>query len=130
MFTAVRSSLCAILGAIAFLVCANVAAASWITIRNDTNQAVVVQEILVVNGQVKRCKPVNLLPGETVREFVTGPTVKKIDVLDADNPKRSLWSGNLSCKDESQTFSIMGSAGTVTVRPVANASKGPRTERE
>jgi hypothetical protein len=129
MLAAIRSSLFATIAATTVVVVgANVARASWITIRNDTKQAVVVQEVLVVNGQAKRCKPVNLLPGETVREFVTGRTVKKIDVFDAHNQKRSLWSGKLSCKDESQTFAIVGSGGTVSVKPVGSTSKGPRAE--
>jgi hypothetical protein len=130
MFSAIRQSLCAILVPIAAIAWGDVASASWITIRNDTKQAVVVQEVLVVNGQVKRCKPKTLLPGEAVREFVAGPTVKKIDVLDVANPQRSLWSGNLPCKDESQTFSIVGSGVSVSVKPVVSASKSPRAERK
>ena len=126
MFTAVHSPFLAALAASVFVFAgASSAAASWITIKNDTKHSVVVQETMTVNGQVKRCKPVNLLPGETHREFIAGPTVKKLDVFDAQNPNRSLWSGSLHCKDESQTFSIVGSGETVTVRPVVNSPNAP-----
>jgi len=104
------------------LICAGSADASWITIRNDTKQTVVVQETTTVNGQVKRGKPIGLLPGESFREFLAGPTVKKIEVLDAQNSNRSLWSGNMNCKDESQTYSIAGSGGCITVRPAATSN--------
>ena len=40
--------------------------ASWLTIRNDTRQPVVVQETSNVNGRVKRGKPATLLPGESL----------------------------------------------------------------
>jgi hypothetical protein len=109
---------------------ARTAGASWITIKNNTKQMVVVQETMTVNGQVKRCKPVSLLPGETLREFLSGPAVKRIDVLDGHNPKRSLWSGSLHCKDESQTFSITDSGGTVTVRPVVKPQPVPPSDRQ
>jgi hypothetical protein len=110
------------------LASAEMVSASWITIKNDTKQPVVVQETMTVNGQVKRCRPVSLLPGESFREFLAGPAQKKINVFDCLNPNRTLWSGSLHCKDESQTYSIMGVGGTVMVRPVAPGD--PRTERK
>ena len=109
---------------------ARTAGASWITIENNTKQMVVVQESMTVNGRVKRCKPVSLLPGETLREFLSGPAVKRIDVLDGHNPKRSLWAGSLHCKDESQTFSITDLGGTVTVRPVVKPQPVPPSDRQ
>ena len=131
MIASARSPLFASLALMAVtLLGAQSAAASWITIRNDTKQTVVVQETRVVNGQVKRCKPVTLLPGEAVREFLSGPRVKKVDVLDGHNPKRSLWSGILHCKDESQAFSITDSEGTVTVRPVVKPQPVLPSDRE
>jgi len=100
--------------------------ASWITIKNNTRQIVIVQETKTVNGQIRRCKPVTLLPGETLREFLAGPGMKKLDVFDGNNPKRTLWSGSLSCQEESQTFSIVDSSGAIVVRPVGSAP--PRTK--
>jgi hypothetical protein len=112
------------------LACAGSADASWMTIRNDTKQTVVVQETTLVNGQVRRGKPITLLPGESFREFLAGPTVKKIDVLDIQNANRPLWSGSLNCKDEAQTYSIAGSGGTIAVRPVAPVPRNPGGERK
>jgi hypothetical protein len=129
MSATVSSSLVILIAAVATtLASANVISASWITIKNDTKQPLVVQETMTVNGKVKRCKPVSLLPGESLREFLAGPAQKKIDVFDGQNPNRTLWSGSLHCKDESQTYSIVGVGGTVTVRPAAPG--GPRTDRK
>jgi hypothetical protein len=131
MIASARSSLFSSIAALAAVVSfAETSTASWITIKNDTKQMVVVQETRIVRGQVKRCKPVSLLPGETLREFLSGPDVKKIDVLDGHNPKRSVWSGSLHCKDESQTFSVTDSGGTVTVRPVVKPQHIPPSDRK
>jgi hypothetical protein len=99
------------------------ARAEWITIKNDSNKTIVVQEIVDVNGQVKRGKPTNLLPGETLREFLPGPTVKKIEVFDAANPNKSVWSGSLNCKDETQVFSVSSKDNKFGVDQVKCATK-------
>jgi hypothetical protein len=93
---------------------------AWVTYRNDTTKTILLQESIVVNGQVKRCKPMTLLPGESLREFITGPTTKKIEVFDAQKPNQTIWSGALNCKDESQTFSVSPTGAKVMVTPVAN----------
>jgi hypothetical protein len=97
---------------------AGAASAAWLTVRNDTRQSVVVQETVVVNGQVKRGKPATLLPGESLREYVPAPTAKRIEVLDSRNPRQLLWSGNLSCAGETQAYSVATGGGRVVVRPV------------
>jgi hypothetical protein len=106
--------------------CAGSADAAWVTFKNDTQDPVVVQEITIVNGQVKRGKPMRLLPGESLREFIAGPTVKKIEIFDAEKPDQKLWSGNLNCKDDTQSFSISESGGHVTVRPVPASPTPPK----
>ena len=93
------------------------ALANWMTIKNDTGKALVVQEIVVVGGQVKRGKATNLLPGETLREYLPAPTVKRVEVFDSRNPNHPVWSGKLNCKDEIQAFSVTSSGGKVTVSP-------------
>lgn len=100
------------------LCCSGSIQAGWVTIKNDTNKTVVVQENVIVNGQVKRGKPINLLPGETLREYLAGPTVKKIEVFDKQNHNEALWSGSLVCKDDNQTFSISTANDKVTVGQV------------
>lgn len=92
--------------------------AGWMTIKNDTNKTIVVQEIVDVNGQVKRGKPTNLLPGETLREYLPEPSVKKIELFEAQDSKKAVWSGNLSCKDDMQTFSVTCMNGKVNVGQV------------
>ena len=59
--------------------------AGWVTITNETGRVVVIQETLAANGQPKRCKPVRLLPGESVREFQPAATVK-VEVFDGQQP--------------------------------------------
>jgi hypothetical protein len=122
MFLRLRYRFCALVVAFALILGApSLAQAAWVTIKNDSGKTIVVQDIVVVNGQVKRGKPTNLLPGETIREFLPGPTLKKIEVLDAQN--QLLWSGNLNCKDENQTFCVTAASGKVTVGPVATPPK-------
>jgi hypothetical protein len=70
---------------------------------------------VTVNGQVKRGKPVNLLPGETLREYLPAPTEKKIEVFENQDPNKAVWSGSLNCKDETQTYSVTRAEGKVTV---------------
>jgi hypothetical protein len=82
-----------------------------------------VQETVVVNGQTKRGKATTLLAGETLREFTTCPTVKRVEVFDAANPNQAVWSGNLNCKDENQTFSVTVAGGKYTVGPVTPPKK-------
>jgi hypothetical protein len=121
MFSRCRRRVLTHLAALMVLLgCAGFADAAWVTIRNDTKQAIVVQETIVVNGKPKRCRPINLLPGETLRESIPGPVTKQYEVFDAQNPNKSLWSGSLNCKDETQTFSVSGTAGKLIVTPVAN----------
>jgi hypothetical protein len=102
---------------------AGASSASWITIKNETGQTIIVQESVVVNGHVRRGKAKTLLPGETLREFLPGPTVKRVEVLDALQPTHSLWCGNLSCKDANQVFSVSSANSKVAVAPVATPSK-------
>jgi hypothetical protein len=105
------------------LVCSQSAQAGWVTIKNDSNKTIVVQETVVVNGQVKRCKPTSLLPGESLREFLPNPTDKRIEIVDSSNPNKPLWSGKLECQKETQTFSISAGAGKFSVDPVSTPPK-------
>jgi hypothetical protein len=81
------------------------ASAGWITLANDTNQTVVVQESVSVNGQVRKCKPIKLAPGETLREFQAAGGTKKLAILDTGLFGKQLFSGDLSWKDDT-VFSI------------------------
>ena len=108
-----------LVGVALLLALAGHAKAAWVTIRNNTPQTIVVQEKLVVNGQVKRGRPITLLPGESFREFMPAPSTKQMEITDPKRPPRLLWSGVLKCAEEVQTFTVVGSAGHLTVMPLA-----------
>jgi hypothetical protein len=112
-----------LLAALSLFFSTDTAFANWLTIKNDTGKPVVVQEVVTVNGQPRRGKPVPLLAGETIREFLPGPTVKRIEIYDPSNPKVPLASGNLNCPAENQTFSIGVVGGRVTVTPAPQPPK-------
>ena len=121
MFLAFRSHLFACIAAIVMIGGSNsIADAAWLTYKNDTTKTIVIQESTTVNGRVKRGKPMTLMPGESLREFISGPTAKNIEVFETQNPNQSIWSGSLSCKDDSQTFSVSAPGGKISVVPVAN----------
>lgn len=105
---------------------ASVASASWMTIRNDTGKPIVVQETIVVNGQIKRGKPIQLLPGESLREFAPASSVKKLEVYDTQTPNQAAWAGSLTSKDDPQTFSVSSTGGKITVNPVATLPPTPK----
>src|SRR3954447_9106111 len=94
------------LAVVAALAFAGAADAGWVTFKNDSNKAIVVQEVVIVNGKQVRGKPTKLLAGESFREFQNTPGVKSYEILDAGNPPAAIWSGTLGCKNDSQSFSV------------------------
>jgi hypothetical protein len=119
MFAALRSRVLPPLAAVVAVVgLSGSAEAGWVTIKNNTDRVIVVQELVVTNGVVKRGKPIRLLPGETVKEYQTNPCVKKVEVFDANDPARPLYTGNLNCKDENPAFSITLDGRSVSITPV------------
>ena len=115
MFHVLRVLVLTITAGTAFLASPASAAANWITIKNDTGKAIVLQETVVVKGEVRRGKAVNLLPGETFREFIPGPTTKRLEVFESQSPDRAAWSGNLDCKDDTQAFAVTSSVSKIAV---------------
>ena len=93
------------------------ASAAWITVQNDTKQVIVVQSAITVNGQVKRGKPVRLLPGEVLKEFFQ-PQGIALEVYDPQNPKKALLSAPLTIKNENQKFSVSPNGASVAVAEV------------
>lgn len=109
----------AALAALAFVAAAE---AGWVTIKNDTNKAVVVQEVVTVNGKQVRGRPVKLNAGESFREFQNTAGIKNYEVYDAANPNAPpLWSNKLDCKSDKQSFSVGIANGRVAVVPVPEA---------
>lgn len=83
------------------------AEAGWVTIKNDTNKAIVVQEVVIVNGKQVRGKPIKLGVGESFREFQNTPGVRNYEVYDAAKPNAPpVWSNQLNCKADKQSFSV------------------------
>ncbi|MBP3954978.1 hypothetical protein J8F10_06745 [Gemmata sp. G18] len=121
----IRSKLFAFTAALltAMTTFASAADAGWVTIKNDTNKAVVVQEVVTVNGKLVRGKPIKLLAGESFREFQSVAGVKSYEIVDAANTKTSIWSGNLNCKSDTQSFSVATFQGKVGVVQVSEPKK-------
>ncbi|MBX9627425.1 MAG: hypothetical protein K2X82_26715 [Gemmataceae bacterium] len=90
--------------------------AGWVTITNETGRVVVIQETLAANGQPKRCKPVRLLPGESVREFQPAATVK-VEVFDGQQPGRPLYAADLAITADRQAFAVGTDGKKVVVNP-------------
>jgi hypothetical protein len=112
-----RSQLLAFaLAALAAFASAGAAEAGWVTFKNDTSKAIVVQEFILVNGKKVAGKPYKLLPGESFREFQNTPGLKNFDVYDAANPNAPAWSNQLRCNADKQSFSVQVVQGKVTVR--------------
>src|ERR1041385_8581452 len=79
--------------------------AAWLTIQNDTRRVIVVQSAITMNGQVKRGKPIRLLPGEVMREFHQPPAIA-LEVYDPQNPNKAILTTPLVVKNENQKFSV------------------------
>ncbi len=105
---------------------ADAADAGWVTIRNNTNQIVVVQEIVVENGHVRRLKPVRLLPGESVRQSEPTTGVKHFELYDAQRPGTRLWAGELRVTEENQFFSVGIIASKPAIREETMVANTPR----
>jgi hypothetical protein len=110
------------LAALSALLFVAAADAGWVTVKNDTGKAIVVQEVMVVNGKQVRGKPVKLLAGESFREFQNTPGIKNYEIYDAANPNAApLWNSTLNCKADKQSFSVGVANNKVTVTPVPEA---------
>jgi len=93
--------------------------AGWVTLKNDSNRILMVQEAVVAqDGTVRRGKPTRLLPGETLREFQAGPVVKRIEVYEPQTPARPLFVGRLNFRDDNQVFSISSDGKSAAVVPI------------
>jgi len=85
------------------------AQAGWLTVKNDTEQTVVLES--VCDGMlVKRAKSVRLLPGETYREFRLVPGERKVQLFDGSAPGkplgRPIGQGTLTWKLADQTLRV------------------------
>jgi hypothetical protein len=102
---------------------AGAAEAGWVTFKNDTSQAIVVQEVVIVNGRPVRGKPTKLLAGESFREFQNMPGIKNYEIFTAGPPPAPFWSGSLACKADTQAFSVTVVNGKAGVLPIPDPKK-------
>lgn len=107
-----------LLGGCLLLWFAEGALAGWVTIKNQTGQTLIIQETFTVAGQARRGKPIQLVAGETVREFLPLPTIKNVEIYDPKNPSRPLWTGKLPCKNDNQTYVLTSVNGQITVQAI------------
>jgi hypothetical protein len=99
------------------------ASAGWLTIKNETNQPVVLQETVAVNNQVRRGKPIRLMPGEVLREYQSGNGTKSISVLECGGQKRTLCTHELTWTRNDHSFAVRKDGGSVQVLAADNPSK-------
>jgi hypothetical protein len=123
MFPARRKLFAFALAVVATCAFTGVANAGWVTFKNDTKNAIVVQEVVIVNGKQVRGKPTKLLAGESFREFQNTAGVKSYEIYDTSTPPTGLWKGNLSCKADSQTFSVTTVNGQTAVNQATETKK-------
>lgn len=120
---------------IGFILMPGTATAGWIAISNDTNQTVVVQESITVNGQVRRCKPIKLAPGEVLREFQPSGGTKKLAIHESGLFGKQLFTGDLTWKEDT-AFSIHKETDkvkvidTATLAAKAKAGMKPTAEKK
>jgi hypothetical protein len=68
--------------------------AGWMGFRNDTKETIVIQESIVVNGQLRPGKPQRLFTGEAVRDTQGGVGQRTINVFDPKKPNQPIFTGN------------------------------------
>jgi hypothetical protein len=79
------------------LVPASVEAAS-LGYRNDLNVPIVIQTVFVVNNQVRKGKPLVLLPGEVTLDPVTPTGARRIAINGARRPNPLLFQDDITVK--------------------------------
>jgi hypothetical protein len=116
---------------------ANVNAAGVVGYRNDTNQVVVVQTVMIVNNVTRRGKPQTLFPGEVALDGFIGQGGRRVLIYDPKKPSTPLFKDEVNAKEDT-VFSIQTDT-TIMVKgqppsppkvklvpiPLANLTKSP-----
>ncbi len=100
--------------------------AQTVNIRNDSQVALVVQFAYVVNGTVKRDKPIVIRPGATA-PIATLAGAKLISVYDARMPNKVLHQSTIPASKDDQAYILApNAAGTrIDLEPVKPGGGGP-----
>jgi hypothetical protein len=93
--------------------------------RNDTNQTVVVQSTVTVNGVTRRSKPQMLYPGEVALDGLVGQGSRRISVTDPKKPNTPLFQDDVVCTDD-VFFSIQTKAVVMPIK--GQPAKPPEVE--
>jgi hypothetical protein len=93
----------------------SVQGAGLVGYRNDTNQAVVVQSTVVVNGMTRRSKPQTIFSGEVALDGLAYAGTRRITIADAKNPSQILFQGDVNAQED-LFFSIRLKTATVPIK--------------
>jgi hypothetical protein len=96
-----------ILAVLAGLLGNSTADAGWLTVKNDTKQTLVIQELGGTPQRPARGRCIRLAPGESYREFVALPGEKVILVFDSTNLERPLGQDKLAWKNDDLTYKLL-----------------------
>ena len=80
--------------------------AGWITVKNDTKQVIVIQEVGGPLNRPIRGKCIKLQPGETYREYQLLAGSKSIVLYDSEAPTTPLAQDKLTWAKDDATFAI------------------------
>jgi len=80
--------------------------AGWVTIKNETKQAIVVVEVAGTANRPIQGKPVKIQPGETHREFHPGAGQKTFAIYDAAKLDAPLAQQAIFWRNEDTAFGI------------------------
>ncbi len=90
----------------ALLLWSDPAQAGWITVKNDTKQVILIQEVGGPLNRPIRGKCIKLQPGETYREYQLLAGSKNIVLYDSEAPTAPLSQDKLTWVKDDATFSI------------------------
>ncbi len=100
-------------------------AAGLVGYRNDTEQVVVVQSTITVNGATRRSKPQMLYPGEVALDGLAAQGSRRITVTDPKKPNTPLFQGDVTCTDD-VFYSIQAKAVNLPIK--GQPAKPPEVE--
>lgn len=92
---------------------ADSAKAGWITVKNDTKQVIVIQEVGGPLNRPIRGKCIKLQPGETYREFQLLAGSKNVVIYDSEAPTVPLVQDKLTWVKDDAKFEIQPDGATV-----------------
>ena len=92
---------------------ANTATAGWVTVKNDTKQVIVIQEVGGPLNRPIRGKCIKLQPGETYREFQLLAGSKNVVIFDSEALNVPLVQDKLTWVKDDAKFEIQPDGATV-----------------